>query len=280
MRTRFLLVLAIFTAWVGSLAAQQICESNGCGTKWNRWLVPDSPFGISFRQACDAHDVCYAGCPVTGEKQGLYSCETGATVSLKTRACCDDTFLLDLVNSCRSQADSSKLCKVGSALYFLAVDAFGSSAFTGTPIKEWLRDKVPEDPFFQVLEEEGRYIAAKLGPKLAKDQRAVIQLNPDGSVKVLLFESMAGKTRFALKNRAPGLGEGDVASILPPPSALRPPRHPERALQPLPADVPQPIEIGTSFELRVYSSESLSRLGIVPNFWRAPIPVTPWPPFR
>lgn len=280
MRTRYLLVLAIFTAWVGSPAAQQTCESNGCGTGWSRWLVPDSPFGISFRQACDAHDVCYAGCPVTGEKQGLYSCATDATVNLTTRACCDDTFLLDLVNSCRSQADSSKLCRVGSALYFLAVDAFGSSAFTGTPLKEWLRDKVPEDPFFQVLEEEGRYIAASLGPKLAKDQRAVIQLNPDGSVKVLLFESMAGKTRFALNNRAPGLGEGVVASILPPPSAFPRPSHLESPLQPVPADSAQPIEIGTSFELRVYSFESLSRLGIVPNFKRSPFPVTPPPPFR
>jgi len=57
-------------------------KTNGCGPDdWRNKLVPDNPFWFRFKQACDAHDICYGSCN-------------------KTQEYCDEEFRTDMRAAC------------------------------------------------------------------------------------------------------------------------------------------------------------------------------------
>lgn len=43
---------------------KELPDTNGCGTGWNTWLVPDSipVLQCKFTEACNQHDLCYSNC--------------------------------------------------------------------------------------------------------------------------------------------------------------------------------------------------------------------------
>lgn len=170
----------------GPALAQPNCASNGCGGEWTRWLVPNKPAGASFLAACNAHDQCYGGCPVPVDRKELYSC-TNRFLQINRRSCCDDAFLLDLLNICRKEIPSKELCRLVTVLYYLAVDAFGGSSFEGVDLKDWIRDKASTNEALpDTLFQQSANIAAAIGTRDLRDQFARIQLRSDGTILVHL----------------------------------------------------------------------------------------------
>ncbi|NCT84021.1 MAG: hypothetical protein GXC94_12795 [Comamonadaceae bacterium] len=143
---KMLLVVALIVA---PLAAAQ--ETNGCGSGWNRYLVPDSLriVGCNFRPACDAHDICYGRCtvfkPGSSPPQCEYlRCESGGDLAGKPichstsfrdnrlaaeerRVKCDAAFMVDIV---RSNPGNAR-CELFSGLYPFAVRVLGAKNFMG-----------------------------------------------------------------------------------------------------------------------------------------------------
>jgi hypothetical protein len=131
--------------------AQAVTAPNGCGTGWNRYLVPDriKLVGCEFKAACDAHDICYGACESGGaqakESQCEYlRCQSGG--NLHGQAICDDAQFRKLriasVNR-RAECDGKFLiklqeinpekphCTLFTALYPFAVRVLGGKAFIG-----------------------------------------------------------------------------------------------------------------------------------------------------
>ena len=76
-----------------------------CGSGWNEYLVPDSPFW-DFSSACAKHDACYGTCK-------------------KMKSTCDNAFREDMGRVC----GSSVLCYIVANIYYEAVQDFGGSAY-------------------------------------------------------------------------------------------------------------------------------------------------------
>lgn len=123
-------------------------EANGCGSGWNRYLVPDSiPIAqCDFRDSCDTHDVCYGRCEETtdGECQyrrcqeggDLYKsplCLTDRTIfestrkAMERRRSCDN----DFYNNLRRANPGKAACEAFAIVYKVAVKNFGANAFAG-----------------------------------------------------------------------------------------------------------------------------------------------------
>lgn len=133
-------------------AKDALAVTNGCGTGWNTWLVPDSiPLAAcQFKQACDAHDVCYGrcegraadtkapecaylACVDAGELFETFRCESDARLlRLKTLAeirkkACDD----DLYKKIRALNPKKAVCAAFAVVYRAAVKKWGKGAFRG-----------------------------------------------------------------------------------------------------------------------------------------------------
>lgn len=153
MATLFWKLRTYFIPLVAGLAscAAYAQETNGCGTGWNRYLVPDriKLIGCDFKQACDSHDVCYGKCstyePGKAPKQCEYlRCETNGDLvgrpicdsigfrenriaAEERRAKCDATFMIDIS---RTNPDNPR-CDFFSGLYPFAVRVLGGKNFLG-----------------------------------------------------------------------------------------------------------------------------------------------------
>ena len=139
-----------FSLHAGAWAQQRAPLTNGCGSGWNSYLVPDriKPLACEFKSSCDRHVTCYGSCvnaSLSDKPQCEYlRCEKGGDLfgqnecdgtrfnALKTaatarRAICDNNFYDDLVkfNPNRPQ------CRIFAWLYPFAVKVFGASAFIG-----------------------------------------------------------------------------------------------------------------------------------------------------
>lgn len=146
MRVYFPLIAAIFLSC--NTYAQ---ETNGCGTGWNRYLVPDriKILGCEFRAACDSHDICYGKCSNYGkdssppqcqylrcEKGGdLWGTEVCDSVPFKKnriaadlrRAECDAKFMINI----SKLNPENRRCDIFSGFYPFVVRALGGNNFLG-----------------------------------------------------------------------------------------------------------------------------------------------------
>lgn len=128
--------------------AQQKSLPNGCGTGWNRYFVPDSipVLQCNFKEACNAHDNCYARCEDRIDQECEYRrCRPGGDLDGKP-VCFTDARYLTLANEAgqrrkvcdmRFYSDIRKLnigkmsCRAFAVIYRDAVKLWGGSAFIG-----------------------------------------------------------------------------------------------------------------------------------------------------
>jgi hypothetical protein len=137
---------------VASITSAQ--STNGCGSGWNTYLVPDSlPLGIcNFEQSCNNHDVCYGKCDTASTdsaeqnprcaylqckkggrhfeddsvcSQSIY--KTSEIEAKKRKATCDSRFYSEIADF----NNSRPICVAFAALYSKAVQKFGEGAFMG-----------------------------------------------------------------------------------------------------------------------------------------------------
>lgn len=141
-----------------SLAAELVgastpaAQTNGCGTGWSRWFVPNSiPLAkCDFVKACDAHDICYGKCEGLAHEVGAPECQylrcksdgdlketllckTDAKMRLTITAAdirkrkCDDRLYDDIVE----QNAKRSVCGAFASIYRNAVVKWGDDAFQG-----------------------------------------------------------------------------------------------------------------------------------------------------
>ncbi|WP_139352063.1 hypothetical protein [Polaromonas sp. A23] len=153
--TRVLLVVGFMLYVCASAQAQQpaplsVPMTNGCGSGWNSYLVPDriKPLACEFKASCDRHDICYGVCVnavLSDKPQCEYlRCEKGGDLYRQNecdgtkfnalriaakarREICDGGFLTDLVNFNKNRPQ----CRVFAWLYPSVVRVLGASAFIG-----------------------------------------------------------------------------------------------------------------------------------------------------
>lgn len=143
-------VLTLLASWfIAATAAAQM--TNGCGSGWNRYLVPDGLkiIGCNFKPACDAHDICYGRC--TGFKPGeapaqceYLRCLSGGDLvgkpicdsvpfrdqqlaARERQVRCDANFMIDITQTNPGNAR----CDFFSGLYPFAVRVLGAKNFLG-----------------------------------------------------------------------------------------------------------------------------------------------------
>lgn len=121
---------------------------NGCGTGWNRYLVPNSIplLRCKFEEACNAHDTCYAKCEGRldneceyrrcrkgGDLHGKIVCETDERLislgvnAYQRRKTCDK----NLYSNIKTLNSDRMSCRAFAVIYRDAVKLFGDSAFIG-----------------------------------------------------------------------------------------------------------------------------------------------------
>lgn len=157
-------LVAVACAAVQAEASEQ--ASNGCGSGWERYVIPDrlNIIGCDFKQSCDNHDACYGACmsraqQVSSPQCDYLRCERGGDLfGLKTcdgirfkrlrvaaaerRAVCDANFMVDIVKLNPGNAR----CTLFSAIYPSAVRVLGARAFVGVDALDisWTEEqKVP-----------------------------------------------------------------------------------------------------------------------------------------
>jgi Group XII secretory phospholipase A2 precursor (PLA2G12)/Protein of unknown function (DUF1036) len=112
-------VLSSLNLSVVQITAQ--ADSNGCGSGRTAAITPNAPAGVSFKTACDRHDVCYD------------------TLGSDRRSC-DDQFHNDMLTACREAYPDGSFfgqsirkpqritCNGAADLYYQAVLSEGGSA--------------------------------------------------------------------------------------------------------------------------------------------------------
>lgn len=126
-----LLLLTIFFFDVSPSAAQQ-CLPNGCGPQgFFNYVVPNRIAHCKFKDACDAHDICYSECLSCSPTWQRAVC-SGAENKKKRKIACDVNFRDKLTE----QNKGSRICAAFVRAYYLAVVSMGES---------WHRGKPPDD---------------------------------------------------------------------------------------------------------------------------------------
>ncbi|MBB5206860.1 hypothetical protein [Chiayiivirga flava] len=145
-----LIVPAIVNA--DDLTTNSEAVSNGCGTGWNRWLVPDSipMVKCDFVAACHNHDVCYGKCEGRardpkapecayllckpgGAKEGSRECVSSVAMTHSItdaeirRNRCD----VALGNEIIANNGNRRVCLTFANVYRNAVKRWGADAFQG-----------------------------------------------------------------------------------------------------------------------------------------------------
>jgi hypothetical protein len=144
-------VMAILLLSLGACYSVRAQGTNGCGTGWNRYLVPDriKIVGCDFKKACDNHDICYGQCSrfsVGGSPaQCEYlRCERGADLfgkqecdsvafrenriaAQERRSICDAAFMVDITRT----NPGNQRCDLFSGFYPFVVRVLGVKHFLG-----------------------------------------------------------------------------------------------------------------------------------------------------
>jgi hypothetical protein len=121
---------------------------NGCGTGWNKYLVPNSVpiLQCQFLDACNSHDVCYGRCTTSSTGECAYlRCQKGGDLfnspqclssaelvysiasARKRRQQCDNALYGDIVKL----NNGKTVCTLFATVYRDAVKNFGANAFAG-----------------------------------------------------------------------------------------------------------------------------------------------------
>lgn len=140
------LVVALLIAIIPTLASAQ--QTNGCGSGWNVWVVPDSiPLArCTFASCCNDHDFCYGKCEGRTDSQCSYlrckrggdlfrsdRCKTDMSLvksaldANKRRATCDNKFYEDM----RAINKGKWVCEALAIVYRDAVKEWGDASFSG-----------------------------------------------------------------------------------------------------------------------------------------------------
>jgi hypothetical protein len=142
--TALTLILLVFTS---STHASDKDSSkslpNGCGSGWNRYLVPDSipVVQCKFKDACNTHDICYSTCEGRLDKECEYrrcrrggpKCDTDerylslAVEAAQRRNKCDNNFYADIVKLNKDRLS----CRAFAVIYRDAVKLWGDGNFIG-----------------------------------------------------------------------------------------------------------------------------------------------------
>lgn len=134
--------------YVNVALAQGESAPNGCGTGWNRYLVPNSIpiLQCEFKEACNTHDTCYARCEKSLDGDCEYRrCRPGGDLA-GNAICWTDERYLSLANKARQRrntcdanfhSDLLKLnagryvCHAFAVIYRDAVKIWGDGPFIG-----------------------------------------------------------------------------------------------------------------------------------------------------
>ena len=106
--------------------------NNGCGSGWNRPIVPDSIglLCVDYKKACANHDNCYSRCLPGGATYGLPVCSlTMQDKRAGRRLSCDNKFEDDMDEQC-NQCDviRKRVCKGIASIYRIAVRTGGGGS--------------------------------------------------------------------------------------------------------------------------------------------------------
>lgn len=150
-RTLSIIFWLAAVAFAGVQAEASAQESNGCGSGWERHVIPDrlNIIGCDFKQSCDNHDACYGTClsrahQVSSPQCEYLRCERSGDLfgskacdgirfkrlrvaAAERRAVCDANFMVDIV---KLNPENAR-CTLFSAIYPSAVRVLGSRAFVG-----------------------------------------------------------------------------------------------------------------------------------------------------
>jgi hypothetical protein len=152
---RIVAMATLFTviALVHGTTRAQTTQVNGCGSNFSHYIVPDRFAGCNMKEACDAHDRCYAKCVTPAQiasdaEQCFYrTCESGgansgseacrgksfAEMKLargERRVTCDEKFFVDIVNTNQGKP----VCRAIGQIYKVAVRVLADSSFFGTTV--------------------------------------------------------------------------------------------------------------------------------------------------
>ena len=131
-----LLLLAVCAT---GAAAQTVDFSNGCGTGWSLAVVPNSPLGYEFKNACNEHDNCYSRCLRGGRHFGeANKCDQTPSVKESRRKVCDRDFNEAMDKICEGYPFAAP-CRVMSKIYFIAVSLGGGGSFNGREVRDLVR---------------------------------------------------------------------------------------------------------------------------------------------
>jgi hypothetical protein len=147
--------LLFFAICATSAVAQTVDFSNGCGTGWNLAVVPNSPLGYEFKNACNEHDNCYSRCLRGGRHFGdANKCDQTPSVKEARRKVCDRDFNEATDKICEGYPFAAP-CRVMSKIYFIAVSLGGSGSFNGREVQDLLR-RLQENPSMDTKALENR----------------------------------------------------------------------------------------------------------------------------
>ncbi len=204
-------ILSLSIALVSGCA---VAQPNGCGTGWNKYLVPDRipVLNCEFGDSCNKHDACYSvclnridgeceyrRCRPGGDLEGSPLCLSDANlITLAEQArirrnTCDLTFHSDLRNTNRGKV----ACEALAIVYRDAVKLWGHSAFSGfglaTLPEAW---KQPQDQY-------NKAIADFFANASADDFRRFVESADRGDPSVNLCGRLSYSTASGLTNMGP-----------------------------------------------------------------------------
>jgi hypothetical protein len=179
---------------------------NGCGSGWNRYLVPDEiPLvGCSLHNACNAHDVCYSKClalenqdnplclyrKCLGEGRDDAICGSPDYVNIQEKAVnrkigCDDRFYNQIIE----ENDGKPLCSNFAGIYRFAVQYFGGGSFAGLGTSGGLTKQQQSENIQAIGDLLATWPDSRVRPYLAGIQSGTVHVNWG---KPLYFNQNAG----------------------------------------------------------------------------------------
>ncbi len=147
-------------------SGRNTCEPNGCGPngRWGR-LVPNEVWGLcDFKEACNAHDLCYARCSPCGDLHGCPTCNKpkGSPEREARKVKCDAQLRKDIARINQRRLIPG-LCSAFGRTYEFAVGNAGGPYFNGYKLPSELANRI-----------RGEFSALQALAKLDKEQPGIV----------------------------------------------------------------------------------------------------------
>lgn len=180
--------------------------SNGCGSGWNQPVVPDSPMGYEFKDACDKHDNCYSRCMKGGTSFGTTEkCDQTSAVKETRRQICDEQFDQEIARIC-STYPTEKICRLLGKIYFVAVRLGGSGSFDGYEVQA-LVERLRTVPEYDTSMLEMKLDTAIQKHEDLSNVRIRMSLNKDAASTTWSTQSQPAKQDIFLKDKKDKFGD-------------------------------------------------------------------------